>query len=51
MIHRYELHISGITYQAQGYSLDELGTLPTWLIDDHTVVHKFVMDARKDAKG
>jgi hypothetical protein len=50
MLSRYNLHMQGITYQAQGFALDELGTLPARLIDEHQLVARFVHEANEDAR-
>ena len=46
-INKFNLHQSGISYQSQGYSLDEHGTLPCWLVDVHMLISKFVNEAEK----
>lgn len=50
ILQRYNLHMQGISYQAQGYALDPLGTLPARLLDEHQLVVRFVREAEEDAK-
>jgi hypothetical protein len=38
-VNRYRLHMSGVSYAAMGYALDEHGTLPARLVDEHKLVH------------
>ena len=50
MLNRYATNLSGISYQAQGYAIDALGTLPAWLVDEHKMIHSLYMQAQKDRR-
>lgn len=50
ILSRYNLHMQGITYQAQGFALDELGTLPARIIDEHQLAARFIHEANEEVR-
>ena len=45
------MHTSaGISYQAQGYALEDGVTLPAWKIDEHVLCHELYMRALEDKR-